>query len=162
MTLCPIARIGGCRAQGSLLEILRAIPHRRRAKGKKFDAATILLHAILVMVGGASSDRQMHKFIRAYLRRLNAAFGLRLRYAPSHVGLRGILQSVDPVAQDAAFRAHAAAVPPQATADGRSRSPSTARSCAAASTLSATARPTICCRRRRDRNCQDFRVRVAG
>jgi hypothetical protein len=33
----------------SLLEILRTIPDHRRARGKRFDLATVLLYAILGM-----------------------------------------------------------------------------------------------------------------
>ena len=46
--------------QASLLEILREIPDHRRAEGKRFDLATVLLYAILAMVAGANSYRQMH------------------------------------------------------------------------------------------------------
>jgi hypothetical protein len=48
----------------SLLEVLREIPDRRRAEGKRFDLATVLLYTILGMVAGANSYRQMHEFIR--------------------------------------------------------------------------------------------------
>jgi hypothetical protein len=34
----------------SLLEVLRAIPDRRRAAGKRFDLASVLLYSILGMV----------------------------------------------------------------------------------------------------------------
>ncbi len=94
----------------SLLEILRAIPDRRRAEGKRFDLATVLLYAILGMVAGANSYRQMHEFIRVHRRRLNEAFGLSLRYAPSYTGLRDILQGVAPDALETAFRAHASSL----------------------------------------------------
>jgi hypothetical protein len=57
--------------QASLLEILRSIPDHRRAEGKRFDLATVLLYAILGMVAGANSYRQMHEFIRIHLQRLN-------------------------------------------------------------------------------------------
>ncbi len=89
----------------SLLELLRAIPDRRRAEGKRFDLATVLLYSILGMVAGASSYRQLHEFIRVHRQRLNEAFGLELRYAPSYTGPRDILQGVDPKALEAAFRA---------------------------------------------------------
>ena len=94
----------------SLLESLRSIPDRRRAEGKRFDLATVLLYTILGMVAGANSYRQMHEFIRVHRQRLNEAFGLALRYAPSYTGLRDILQGVDPKALEAAFRAHASAI----------------------------------------------------
>ena len=96
--------------QMSLLEVLRQIPDRRRAEGKRFDLATVLFYAILSMVAGANSYRQMHEFIRIHRQRLNEAFGLDLRYSPSYTGLRLILRGVDPVALEAAFRLHASTI----------------------------------------------------
>jgi hypothetical protein len=52
----------------------------------------------------------MHEFIRIHRQRLNEAFGLSLRCAPSYTGLRGILQGVDGNALEAAYRAHAASI----------------------------------------------------
>jgi hypothetical protein len=92
----------------TLLEALRSIPDHRRAEGKRFDLATVLLYAVLGMVAGANSYRQMHEFIRIHLQRLNEAFGLRLPYSPSYTGLRLIILGVDPAALEAAFRRHAA------------------------------------------------------
>ena len=39
----------------SLLEILHSIPDHRRAEGKRFDLATVLLYSILGKVAGANS-----------------------------------------------------------------------------------------------------------
>src|SRR5271170_6603603 len=106
----------------SLLEVLRTIPDRRRDEGKRFDLATVLLYAILSMVAGANSYRQMHEFIRIHLQRLNEAFGLRLRCSPSYTGLRLIIQGVDPTALEAAFRQHALLIstpPPSIAVDGK-------------------------------------------
>lgn len=94
----------------SLLEIFRSIPDHRRAEGKRFDLATVLLYSVLGMIAGANSYRQMHEFIRVHRARLNEAFDLSLRYAPSYTGLRDILQGVDPDALEAAFRRHATSV----------------------------------------------------
>ena len=94
----------------SLLDLLRSIPDHRRAEGKRFDLATVLLYAVLGMVAGANSYRQLHEFIRIHLQRLNEAFGLRLPYSPSYTGLRLIIQGVDPTALEAAFRQHAASI----------------------------------------------------
>ena len=74
--------------QASLLEILREIPDHRRAEGKLFDLATVLLYSILAMVAGANSYRQMHEFIRIHRQLLNGAFSLEMRYSPSYTGLR--------------------------------------------------------------------------
>ena len=102
----------------SLLEILRSVPDHRRAEGKRFDLATVLLYAIVSMVAGANSYRQMHEFIRIHLQRLNEAFGLRLPYSPSYTGLRLILQGVDPTALEAAFRQHASSISAPPASDG--------------------------------------------
>jgi DDE_Tnp_1-associated len=104
--------------QMSLLEILRTIPDQRRAEGKRFDLSTVLLYAILGMVAGANSYRQMHEFIRVHLERLNEAFGLRLPYSPSYSGLRLILQGVDPTALEAAFRRHASSMEAPPSSEG--------------------------------------------
>jgi hypothetical protein len=102
----------------SLLEILRSIPDHRRREGRRFDLATVLLYAIIGMVGGANSYRQIHDFIRVHLQRLNEAFGLRLPYSPSYTGLRLILQSVDPTAFEAVFRTHASSISTPLPSDG--------------------------------------------
>jgi DDE_Tnp_1-associated len=70
----------------------------------------VLLYSVIGMIAGANSYRQMHEFIRVHRVRLNEAFDLSLRYAPSYTGLRGILQGVDPNALEAAFRKHATSV----------------------------------------------------
>jgi len=44
----------------------------------------VLLYAILAMVAGANSYRQMHEFIRVHRPRLNEAFGLELPYTNPH------------------------------------------------------------------------------
>ena len=102
----------------SLLEVLRTIPDHRRDEGKRFDLATVLLYAILGMVSGANSYRQMHEFIRIHLQRLNQAFGLRLRCSPSYTGLRLIIQGVDPSALEVAFRQHALSISTPPPSDG--------------------------------------------
>ncbi len=104
--------------QASLLEILREIPDHRRREGKRFDLSTVLLYAILAMVAGANSYRQMHEFIRTHLQRLNEAFGLDLPSSPSYTGLRLILQGVDPTALEQAFRRHAASLPTPVAVEG--------------------------------------------
>jgi hypothetical protein len=104
--------------QVSLLEILQEIPDHRRREGKRFDLSTVLLYAILALVAGANSYRQMHEFIRVHRLRLNDAFGLKLPYTPSYTGLRLILQGVDPAALEAAFRRHAASMPAPPALEG--------------------------------------------
>lgn len=98
----------------SLLEILRAIPDRRRAEGRRYELGAVVFCSILSMVAGANSYRQMHEFIRVHFQLLNEAFGLRLRGTPSYTGLRDILLNIDADALETAFRLHAStlAAPP--------------------------------------------------
>jgi DDE family transposase len=102
----------------SLLEILREIPDHRRAEGTRFELATVLLYAILAMVAGANSYRQIHEFIDVHLPRLNEAFGLQLRGSPSYSGLRLILQGVNSAALEKAFRLHASSLETPSSLEG--------------------------------------------
>src|ERR1044072_8420531 len=65
-----------------LLTCLTAIPDRRRAEGKMYGQAGVILFSILAMVSGARSYRQIHTLIDRRLGLLNAAF-------PGAVLLRG-------------------------------------------------------------------------
>src|SRR4051812_49858822 len=57
-----------------LLTCLTAIPDRRRAEGKIYGQAGVILFSILAMVSGARSYRQIHTLIDRRLGLLNAAF----------------------------------------------------------------------------------------
>src|SRR4051794_41242745 len=68
-----------------LLTCLAAIPDRRRAEGRMYGQAGVVLFSILAMVSGARSYRQIHTLIDRRLGLLNAAFpGAALRRAPPH------------------------------------------------------------------------------
>src|SRR4051794_41745294 len=66
-----------------LLTCLATIPDRRRAEGKIYGQAGVILFAILAMVSGARSYRQIHTLMDRRLGLLNAAFpGAALRRGP--------------------------------------------------------------------------------
>src|SRR4051812_41695665 len=74
-----------------LLTCLATIPDRRRAEGKMYGQAGVILFSILAMVSGARSYRQIHTVIDRRLGLLNAAFpGAALRRAPAYTSVRGI------------------------------------------------------------------------
>ena len=91
-----------------LLDILTDVPDPRRAEGKLYKLPHVLLFSILAIVSGGSSYRGIVTFIDTHRRTLNRGFGLKWRRAPSHTSIRYILQGLDPVAVEAAFRRHAA------------------------------------------------------
>src|SRR5690242_15778873 len=69
-----------------LLTCLTASPDRRRAEGKMYGQAGVILFLILAMVSGARSYRQIHTLIDRGLGLLNAAFlGAALRRAPAYI-----------------------------------------------------------------------------
>ena len=102
-----------------LLDLLAEIPDPRRAEGKLYALPHVLLFAILAIVSGCNSYRGIVTFIDVHRRRLNAACGLHWRRAPAHTAIRYILQGLDPVAVEAAFRRHAARLQAACTAQGQ-------------------------------------------
>ncbi len=99
-----------------LLDVLSDVPDARRAEGKLYKLPHVLLFSILAIVAGCNSYRGVERrrspdiatFIDVHRRKLNAAFGLDWRRAPAHTAIRYILQGLDPVGVEAAFRRHAA------------------------------------------------------
>src|SRR3954464_3179746 len=80
----------------NLLTCLAAIPDRRRAEGKIYGQAGVILFSILAMVSGARSYRQIHTLMDRRPGLLNAALpGAALRRAPAYTSVRGILQGLD-------------------------------------------------------------------
>lgn len=110
-----------------LLEMLADVPDPRRAEGKLYGLPHVLLFSILAIVSGCNSYRGVERrrspdivtFIDVHRRRLNAGFGLNWRRAPAHTAIRYILQGLDPVEVEAAFRHHAALLQAARTVPGQ-------------------------------------------
>ena len=90
-----------------LLGLLEEVPDHRRAEGKVYQLAHVLLFSILAIVSGGNSYRSIVTFIEMHRHRLNEVFGLTWRRAPAHTAIRYILQGLDSDAVEAAFRRHA-------------------------------------------------------
>jgi hypothetical protein len=101
----------------SLLDSFATITDPRRAQGKMYGLAPVLLVSVLAVLSGATSYRKVHGFIDSHLSRLNNAFGLGWRKAPAYSSVRTILHGLDPLAVEKAFRAHAAALMPAGSDD---------------------------------------------
>ena len=91
-----------------LLDVLADVPDPRRAEGKLYKLPHVLLFSILAIVAGCNSYRGIVTFVDVHRRKLNGAFGLTWKRAPSHTAIRYILQGLDPAGVEAAFRRHAA------------------------------------------------------
>lgn len=90
------------------LSLLSTIPDPRRAEGKRYQLQHLLLFSILAIVSGANSYRGIRTFLVAHRQRLNKAFKLKWKKAPSYTGIRYILQGLSATEVEKVFRAHAA------------------------------------------------------
>ena len=91
----------------TFLALLGEISDPRRKEGKLYDLAHVLLFSILAIVTGANSYRGIHTFMETHRTRLNVAFGLSWKRAPSYTAIRYILRGLVPEAIEQAFRKHA-------------------------------------------------------
>lgn len=89
-----------------LLECLSQVADPRRGQGRRYRLEYILLFSVLAMLCGATSYRQIQRFIKAHRERLNAWFGLGWKRAPAHTSIRYILQALQPEQLESAFRVH--------------------------------------------------------
>src|SRR5919202_4704959 len=91
----------------ALLAALRTIPDPRRAQGKRYPLAHLLLFSVPAVLAGATSYRGILTFVGVHRERLNATFGSRFRRAPAINTLRNLFLALDPAELEAAFRRHA-------------------------------------------------------
>src|ERR671910_1826016 len=101
-----------------LLGALNEIPDPRRAEGKRYPLAPLLLFSVLALLSGATSYRRIIIFLDQRRVVLNTLFGVSLKRAPSINTVRTVLQDLDGDALEQAFRRHAEGLLP-ATEPGR-------------------------------------------
>ena len=89
------------------LDLLSQVPDPRRAQGKKWQLGAVLLATILAILSGATSYRQVHRFIETHRKRLNKAFGFGWKTAPAYSAIRTILHGLDGAEVERVFRQHA-------------------------------------------------------
>ena len=97
-----------------LLDALSEVPDPRRAEGKRYPLAPLLLFTVLALLSGATSYRHIICFLEQRRLVLNALFGCTLKRAPSLNTLRTVLQTLDRDALEDAFRQHARGLLPAA------------------------------------------------
>src|SRR3954463_13294483 len=90
-----------------LLDALTEVPDPRRAEGKRYPLAPLLLFTVLALLSGATSYRRIISFLEQRRIVLNALFGCSLKRAPSLNTLRAILRTLDRDTLEEAFRRHA-------------------------------------------------------
>jgi hypothetical protein len=97
-----------------LLDALSEVPDPRRAEGRRYPLAPLLLFTVLALLSGATSYRRIIIFLDQRRVALNEVFGVALKRAPSVNTLRTMLQDLDGDALEQAFRRHAEGLLPTA------------------------------------------------
>lgn len=87
-----------------LLDYLSQVPDHRRRQGQRYPLKEILLIAILAILSGATSYRDMARFIKGRLKSLKTLFGLKWKGAPSKSILREIFCGIDKSVLEKTFR----------------------------------------------------------
>jgi DDE_Tnp_1-associated len=100
-----------------LLTALSEVPDPRRAEGRRYPLAPLLLFTVLALLSGATSYRRIIIFLDQRRITLNAVFGFALKRAPSVNTLRTVLQELDGDALEQAFRRHAGGLLPAVEAE---------------------------------------------
>ena len=90
-----------------MISALSEIPDPRRAQGRRYPLAHLLLSSVLAVLAGATSYRGILTFIGVHRERLNVTFGTRLRRAPAVNTLRNLFLALDAADLEIAFRRHA-------------------------------------------------------
>src|ERR1700743_497248 len=101
----------------TFLSVLSSIRDPRRAEGKRYEQAYVLLFSILAVVAGANSYRGIRTFIKVQRPRLHTAFGLRWKKPPAHTSIRTILTGMEEADVERAFRQHALLLDDASAAD---------------------------------------------
>lgn len=104
----------------SLLKILEDVPDVRRAQGQRYKLNYLLLCSILSILCGARSYRDIHRFIKIQLKKLNELLGMNWKRAPAHSTLQATLADVKKPALEWCFRQHSQALNTQQPTDKKS------------------------------------------
>ena len=100
----------------NLLAALQDVPDPRRAQGKRYPLAYLLLFTVLALLSGAKTYRGIITFLEQRRMLLNGHFGVHLKRAPVVNTLRTVLQALDTEDLERAFRRHAKALLPAGAA----------------------------------------------
>jgi hypothetical protein len=87
-----------------LKSFLSEIKDNRRKEGKRYKLGDILLFSIFAILGGATSYRKIHTFIKGHYDVLNEKFGLEWKRLPAYTTIRNIIRGLCPDKSEECFR----------------------------------------------------------
>ena len=102
--LLPVPETASAATDLDLISYLQAIPDARMRRGVRIPAWYLLLVAVLGILSGCQSLRDLERFARRHHAALTKALGLELRRPPSDSAFRYFFLQVDVAALCAAIR----------------------------------------------------------
>ena len=90
----------------SLIKLFEDLPDVRRRQGQMYGLNYVLVCSVLSILSGAKSYRDIHRFIKIHLNRLNGLFGTTWKKAPAYTTIRGILSGTKKEILEWYFRRH--------------------------------------------------------
>ena len=90
-----------------LLKYLKTVPDHRRGQGKMYDLSNVLFISILAIASSSNSYREIFSFMKIHFKKLKKHFKLKWRKPPGYTTIRNIIQGVDKIGLEKAFRDYA-------------------------------------------------------
>ena len=87
-----------------LLQLFESIPDKRRGQGRMYKLEHVLFFSVLAVLSWAVSYRKIHTFIKEHFKFFSKKFNLKWKKTPSYSWIRKIIQWVDPIELEKAFR----------------------------------------------------------
>lgn len=89
-----------------LLAHFETVPDPRRAQGRRYPLKFLLLFAILAILSGGRSYRDVSRFMEKKRKKLNQFFGLHWKKPPSKSQLRNVFCAIEIRGMESTFRAY--------------------------------------------------------
>lgn len=102
-----------------LLQILKEIPDARGKKGRQYQNWAVLFIAIIAMISGANSYRQIHTFAKSRFEYLKEKLDIKWKKVPAYTSIRAIIINTDAEALERKFREHAMQLEKSTEYDGK-------------------------------------------
>ncbi len=87
-----------------LKSFLSEIKDNRRKEGKRYKLGDILLFSVFAILGGATSYRKLHTFIKGHYDILKEKFGLGWKRLPAYTTVRNIIRGLNVYESEECFR----------------------------------------------------------
>ena len=90
-----------------LLEILKTVPDKRRAQGRRYDLGTLLFLSILALASGAKGYKDICTYINGKFSELKSIFNIQWKRAPKKTMVHDTLRNITDKDLETAFREYA-------------------------------------------------------